>query len=77
MFSYAMRHPWKRANPWTKNNDNLTPIALCCQLGYADMFNEIMELSRVVSNRTVICSQFYGDFLYKEFTQTSVFVKPD
>ncbi|XP_067933203.1 transient receptor potential cation channel subfamily V member 3-like [Watersipora subatra] len=47
MFSYAMRHPWKRANPWTTNNDNLTPIALCVQLGYAEMFNEIMELSRV------------------------------
>ena len=49
MFSYAMRHPFKRANPWTKNNEGLTPLSLCCKLGLDEMFDEIMELSRVVS----------------------------
>ena len=52
MFSYAMRHPRKRANPWIKNKENLTAISLCSTLGQAAMFNEIMELSRVVSQLT-------------------------
>lgn len=45
MFGYALRHPKTPASNGILNNDGFTPLTLSCQLGRADVFREMLELS--------------------------------
>ncbi|CAB0003660.1 unnamed protein product [Nesidiocoris tenuis] len=45
MFGYALRHPRQPASNGIMNKDGLTPLTLACQLGRADVFKEMLELS--------------------------------
>jgi len=51
MYSYAVRHPVKRAKHYIKNfadggHGGFTPLALASQLGMRAVFDEITELHR-------------------------------
>lgn len=45
MFGYALRHPKLPARNGIANNAGLTPLTLACQLGRAEVFREMLELS--------------------------------
>ncbi|CAB4069140.1 TRPV6 [Lepeophtheirus salmonis] len=45
MFGYALKHPFKTANPNLVNNANLTCLTLSCKLGRDEIFREMLELS--------------------------------
>ncbi|XP_059476440.1 uncharacterized protein LOC132197274 isoform X2 [Neocloeon triangulifer] len=45
MFGYALRHPRRPASNGIANNSGLTPLTLACQLGRAEVFKEMLELS--------------------------------
>jgi transient receptor potential cation channel subfamily V member 6 len=45
MFGYALRHPRRPASNGVVNNSGLTPLTLACQLGRAEVFKEMLELS--------------------------------
>lgn len=45
MFGYALRHPKVPARNGMANNAGLTPLTLACQLGRAEVFREMLELS--------------------------------
>jgi len=45
MFGYALRHPHRPASNGVSNNAGLTPLTLACQLGRAEVFKEMLELS--------------------------------
>ena len=45
MFSYALRHPKRSANPEMANNADLTCLTLSCKLGRDVLFKEMLELS--------------------------------
>ena len=45
MYGYALRHPTTPATMKAINNDNLTPLALACTLGRANIFREMLELT--------------------------------
>lgn len=49
MYSYAVRHPKKKANVEISNEANLTPLTLASKLGRNEIFKEIIELQSVVS----------------------------
>ncbi|XP_012062295.1 PREDICTED: transient receptor potential cation channel subfamily V member 4 [Atta cephalotes] len=45
MFGYALRHPKLPARNGIANAAGLTPLTLACQLGRAEVFREMLELS--------------------------------
>lgn len=45
MFGYALRHPKTPARNGIPNNAGFTPLTLACQLGRAEVFREMLELS--------------------------------
>ncbi|XP_063982775.1 transient receptor potential cation channel subfamily V member 5 isoform X5 [Diachasmimorpha longicaudata] len=45
MFGYALRHPKFPARNGIANNAGFTPLTLACQLGRAEVFREMLELS--------------------------------
>ncbi|XP_043462244.1 uncharacterized protein LOC122498536 isoform X3 [Leptopilina heterotoma] len=45
MFGYALRHPKLPARNGIVNSAGLTPLTLACQLGRAEVFREMLELS--------------------------------
>ncbi|XP_015185813.1 PREDICTED: uncharacterized protein LOC107071371 [Polistes dominula] len=45
MFGYALRHPKLPARNGILNGAGLTPLTLACQLGRAEVFREMLELS--------------------------------
>ncbi|XP_011501186.1 PREDICTED: uncharacterized protein LOC105364854 [Ceratosolen solmsi marchali] len=45
MFGYALRHPKLPARNGIANASGLTPLTLACQLGRAEVFREMLELS--------------------------------
>ncbi|KAF4530834.1 hypothetical protein B566_EDAN017784, partial [Ephemera danica] len=45
MFGYALRHPRRPASNGIANVAGLTPLTLACQLGRAEVFKEMLELS--------------------------------
>ncbi|XP_048506572.1 uncharacterized protein LOC105692131 isoform X4 [Athalia rosae] len=45
MFGYALRHPKLPARNGIANSAGLTPLTLACQLGRAEVFREMLELS--------------------------------
>ncbi|XP_031780916.1 uncharacterized protein LOC100118680 [Nasonia vitripennis] len=45
MFGYALRHPKLPASNGIANAAGLTPLTLACQLGRAEVFREMLELS--------------------------------
>lgn len=45
MFGYALRHPRRPARNGLQNRAGLTPLTLACQLGRAEVFREMLELS--------------------------------
>lgn len=45
MFGYALRHPRLPARNGMANRAGLTPLTLACQLGRAEVFREMLELS--------------------------------
>lgn len=45
MFGYALRHPKTPARNGILNDAGLTPLTLACQLGRAEVFREMLELS--------------------------------
>lgn len=45
MFGYALRHPKTPARNGIPNNSGFTPLTLACQLGRAEVFREMLELS--------------------------------
>lgn len=45
MFGYALRHPKLPARNGIVNAAGLTPLTLACQLGRAEVFREMLELS--------------------------------
>ena len=45
MFGYALRHPKLPARNGMANAAGLTPLTLACQLGRAEVFREMLELS--------------------------------
>jgi len=45
MFGYALRHPCHPASNGIANHSGLTPLTLSCQLGRAEVFKEMLELS--------------------------------
>ncbi|XP_067635994.1 uncharacterized protein iav [Eurosta solidaginis] len=45
MFGYALRHPKTPAKNGIANHSGLTPLTLSCQLGRAEVFREMLELS--------------------------------
>jgi len=54
MFSYAVKHPVKKADIEARNYQKLSPLALASKLGRFRLFNEIIQLqSRVRSEHCV------------------------
>lgn len=45
MFGYALRHPKFPASNGIANTAGFTPLTLACQLGRAEVFREMLELS--------------------------------
>lgn len=45
MFGYALRHPKFPARNGIANSAGFTPLTLACQLGRAEVFREMLELS--------------------------------
>lgn len=50
MYSYAVRHWAKPADPNIVNAAGLTPLTLATKLGRKDIFEEMLELMKVVSD---------------------------
>lgn len=48
MYSYAVRHWAKPADPNIVNAAGLTPLTLATKLGRKDIFEEMLELMKVV-----------------------------
>ncbi|KHJ80179.1 ankyrin repeat protein, partial [Oesophagostomum dentatum] len=49
MYSYAVRHWAKPADPHVINHAGLTPLTLATKLGRKHIFEEMLELMKVVS----------------------------
>jgi hypothetical protein len=49
MYSYAVRHWHKPARPHIANNAGYTPLTLATKLGRRQIFEEMLELMKVVS----------------------------
>ncbi|XP_013388391.1 transient receptor potential cation channel subfamily V member 6 isoform X1 [Lingula anatina] len=47
MYQYAVRHHERRANPYIKNEQQLTPLTLASKLGRHKLFTEILEESSI------------------------------
>lgn len=50
MYSYAVRHWYKPAHANIVNNAGFTPLTLATKLGRKQIFEEMLELMKVVSN---------------------------
>jgi hypothetical protein len=53
MYSYAVRHWHKPARPNISNNAGFTPLTLATKLGRRHIFEEMLELMKVVNSLSV------------------------
>jgi len=51
MFSYAVKHPRKKADIEACNACQLSPLTLASKLGRFQLFNEIIQLQSCVSSQ--------------------------
>ena len=47
MYSYAVQHLKQEADPNLTNNNGFTPLTLAARLGRKQIFDEMLELSKV------------------------------
>lgn len=58
MYSYAVRHWAKPADPHVINHAGLTPLTLATKLGRKQIFEEMLELMKVVSTVCFLLIEF-------------------
>jgi len=51
MFSYAVKHPKKKADIEVRNGQDLSPLTLASKLGRFQLFNKILQLQSQVRSQ--------------------------
>ena len=64
MYSYAVRHWHKPARPHIVNNNGYTPLTLATKLGRRQIFEEMLELMKVVGFSTFLKKTLYALFVH-------------
>lgn len=64
MYSYAVRHWAKPADPNIVNAAGLTPLTLATKLGRKDIFEEMLELMKVVCTFRGYTEQMVFEFRF-------------